>query len=50
MISLVEMRELLRAANYAHDLPDDAVARIIDLADHNRDGHLHFKEFLHLVT
>ncbi|KAF4517754.1 hypothetical protein B566_EDAN002959 [Ephemera danica] len=49
VLSLSEMRMVLRGANYAHDLPDDAVAKIIDLADHNRDGHLHFKEFLHLV-
>lgn len=50
VISLSELRVLLQSANYAHDLPDDAIAKIIELADHNQDGHLHFNEFLHLVS
>ncbi|XP_059470077.1 rhomboid-related protein 2 [Neocloeon triangulifer] len=49
VLNLAEMKRMLQAANYAHDLPDEAFRKIIDMADHNNDGHLHFAEFLHLV-
>lgn len=41
---------MLRAADYAHDLPDDAFKKIIGMADHDNDEHLHFGEFLLLVN
>jgi hypothetical protein len=44
------MKRMLQAADYAHDLPDEAYKRIIGMADHNNDGVLHFGEFLHLVN
>jgi len=50
VLSLSEMKRMLQAADYAHDLPDDAYRKIINMSDHNNDGHLHFTEFLHLVS
>ncbi|XP_065349629.1 rhomboid-related protein 2 [Cloeon dipterum] len=48
-LSLAEMKEMLLAADYAADLPQDAVRQIVALADENNDGRLNFKEFMKLV-
>jgi Ca2+-binding EF-hand superfamily protein len=48
-ISLCEHRNLITSENYAQDLPEAAVKRILRRADTDRNGYLDYSEFKQMV-
>ncbi|XP_069702003.1 rhomboid-related protein 2-like [Periplaneta americana] len=49
-ISLCELRNLITSENYAQDLPDAAVERILTRADRDENGYLNYQEFKQMVS
>ncbi|KDR11872.1 rhomboid-related protein 2-like [Zootermopsis nevadensis] len=49
-ISLCELRNLITSENYAQDLPEVAVHRILKRADADQNGYLDYKEFKQMMT
>jgi Ca2+-binding EF-hand superfamily protein len=49
-ISLCELRNLITSENYAQDLPEVAVQRILKQADTDKNGYLDYREFKQMVT
>lgn len=48
-ISLSELRNLITSENYAQDLPDSAVHRILRRADSDQNGYLDYTEFRQMI-
>ncbi|GFG35048.1 hypothetical protein Cfor_07649, partial [Coptotermes formosanus] len=48
-ISLFELRNLITSENYAQDLPDGAVHRILKRADTDQNGYLDYPEFKQMI-
>jgi Ca2+-binding EF-hand superfamily protein len=48
-ISLCELHSLITSENYAQDLPEFAVQRILKRADSDQNGYLDYKEFKQMV-
>jgi Ca2+-binding EF-hand superfamily protein len=48
-ISVCELRNLITSENYAQDLPEVAVQRILKRADIDQNGHLDYAEFKDMV-
>lgn len=48
-ISLLELRNLITSENYAQDLPEPAVRRILRRADTDRNGYLDYSEFKQMI-
>ncbi|CAH0696706.1 unnamed protein product [Spodoptera exigua] len=48
-ISYVELKEIINSVEYQHDLPDNVVDKIMDLADRDNSGYLDFNEFVAMM-
>ncbi|XP_073948022.1 rhomboid-4 isoform X2 [Choristoneura fumiferana] len=48
-ISYVELKAIIESREYAHDLPDNVVDKIMSLADRDNSGYLDFNEFVEMM-
>ncbi|RZF32801.1 hypothetical protein LSTR_LSTR011447 [Laodelphax striatellus] len=48
-LNLGELKASITSSGFSHDIPDHVVAKLIKLSDKNRDGHIDFAEFIHLL-
>ncbi|XP_039297527.1 rhomboid-related protein 2 isoform X2 [Nilaparvata lugens] len=48
-LNLGELKASITSNGFNHDIPDHAVTKLIKLSDKNRDGHIDFAEFIHLL-
>ncbi|CAH2986435.1 unnamed protein product [Chilo suppressalis] len=48
-ISYVELKHIIESREYEHDLPDNVVDKIMNLADRDNSGYLDFNEFVDMM-